>query len=151
MEVALTRNRQLATELLTHPSIWPSLTNDDAPPLGEFEAPDAFTYLVATDGGEVAGLFGVRMEQNAAILHVAMLPAYRGAGTRKAGEAAMAWVWANTGAERVLVRLEAWNTKARAAAVRAGFKPTKTLPGAVRRGGRLVDILELEKRRGIRC
>lgn len=147
MEIRVTDDLDLATQLMTHPAIWPDLTNDDAPSLDEFRAPGCFLYLVALDP-EPIGLFGLRaLDTETVSMHVAILPSHRGAGTNRAVHMALSWIWANSAAERVVVRFEEWNVKARAAAKRAGFRECGREIGAVRKRGRLVDLIEMEMRR----
>lgn len=145
MRVQVTDDLTLVKALLTHPDNWPSLGNDDVP--DEWEMPADWLYLVALSP-EPCGVFALHEIDGESIgLHMAILRPYRGAGTLEAGMAALALIWAQTPAQRVLVRFEEWNKKARAAAVRSGFVEVGRIPGAVRRGGKLVDFIEMELRR----
>lgn len=148
MDIHITEDRAYATAVMTHPAIWPALTNDLAPPLPEFEAPEGFVYFVPVEDGRPAGLFGVRVAEIGVIsLHVAMLPEFRGTGTRRAGQAMLDWIWTNTPAERVVVRLEARNVLARAAAVRAGFVQCDQWTDTITKAGEPMEMIEMEVRR----
>ena len=145
MHVRFTDDLTLVKLILTHPDNWPSLANDDVPE--EWEMPADWLYLVALDP-DPCGVFALHVIDGETIgLHVAILKPYRGKGTLEAGMGALGMIWAHTPAQRVLVRFEEWNKKARAAAVRSGFREVGRIPGAVRRGGELVDFIEMELRR----
>lgn len=152
MDVRITDDLEFATQVMTHPAIWPALTNDAVPPLPEFQAPPNFVYFVALEDDQPAGLFGLQaIEPNVVSMHAAMLPQYRGKGTNEASAKLLGWIWEHTPAERVVVRLEARNVLARAAAVKAGFRECERWTDGTTQAGRPMQMIEMEVCRGLSC
>lgn len=85
-------------QIMTHPRVWPHITDDFAPPVEEFEPnrnPELL-YLLCEDGPVTLGLFllephgGIHAE-----VHTCLLPAGWVRDSRTIASQAMAWFWEN--------------------------------------------------------
>lgn len=72
-------------------------------------------------------------------LHTCVLPEGRGKGAIKAGQEMMAWVFANTTAQKLISFVPAWNRKALAFALRSGWKKEGCLEKSFQFNGELHD------------
>lgn len=88
----------LIRTVMTHPRVWPAISDDFSPPRESFEPSTApeLCYVVVRDVGLVLGLFlltphnGVHVE-----VHTCLLPCGWIRGSRAIATQAMAWLWEN--------------------------------------------------------
>lgn len=106
MPIVPTDNAELVRLILTHPQLYPWVSDDGSPPAHAFrpEARADTLWLLARDAdGVPVGLFTGRFLNAIAVeVHVAMLPGARGARAVEAARAALAWLKAHTPARKVL-------------------------------------------------
>jgi RimJ/RimL family protein N-acetyltransferase len=93
-----THDHSLIKQIMTHPRVWPHITDDASPPPAEFEPVDHPTvaYLLVRDGELPLGLF--LFEQRGAVhieFHTCLLPAAWARGSVAIGRQMMAWLWEN--------------------------------------------------------
>ncbi len=136
---------ELVRRVLTHPRIYPRITDDGSPPPEEFQPSDhpAVTYLVAYQGEELLGLY-VLVPHNAVCweVHVAMLPSAWGRA-RAATRAMVAWVWQHTRCRRLIASVPVSNRLALALGFAAGARAWGRNEKSFLRGGRLIDQITL--------
>jgi hypothetical protein len=108
---------ELVRLILTHPSLYPHMTDDFAGPPEEFRVnthPDIWYVLVKSrEGGVPQGLFCLFPENG--ICWAAHVALYRGippAMTRQIGREWMAWLWANTPCRRLIASIPVCNRAA---------------------------------------
>lgn len=120
-----TRNYELAREILTHPKIWPFISDDASPPVEDFQpvAHDAFWYVLAHYGDTLLGLW-MFVPQNGVCyeVHTALLPVAWGLLGQSAARALPAWIWENTPCRRIVTNVPSSNRLALHFALKAGMK-----------------------------
>jgi hypothetical protein len=141
-----TRDLALVRGILTHPAIWPHITDDGSPSIEDFEPadPEAVIYLVARDGADLLGLW-MAVPRNAVELevHTCLLPVTWGPRAAIAGREAIEWVWANTRARRIVTSVPEPNRLAHRFAQRTGMTEYGRDPLSFLRGGELFDQILL--------
>lgn len=154
MRIAFTRtgNKSLIREIITHPKVWPWLSDDSFPPKELYCPPDnaAVFHLLATDAdtGECFGLV-ITHAITAALWEVdhALLPPAYGAPAYAIGRALEAWIWSNTSAETILGLTPVDNRLALKYARRQGMTESGRIPRAICRGGAFHDYIVFTKTR----
>ncbi len=116
-EITLERTRDygLIRELVTHPEIYPCVTDDFSPSADDWTPPqnERVWWLLAREGDELLGFF-MLLEESPILFHVhcAFLPGARGARARKAALAGLEWLWQNTKCLRLVASIPGWNKPA---------------------------------------
>lgn len=106
-----TTDYELIKAIITHPSIWPAVSDDYAS-LERFEPvrDPAFLYVTATDGDELLGVFLFAPTNSICLeVHTCLLPNSWGAKAKAAGREVIGWIWQNTGAHRIITNVPAYN------------------------------------------
>lgn len=145
LKVSPTEDRALIHRVLTHSTIYPWVVDDGTPPEA-FEPPlgKGILYLKAEtwseSGIKVIGLFAL-FRQNAITseCHVCLLPEAYGETGRQAGLEALAWIWANTGIQKLVGRTPATHFHALRYARFLGFKGYGWLDGSFLKNGEYID------------
>ena len=139
------------TELLTELRSWRRMANDDAPAPSAFHARarEGLDYVMATDaGGRPAAVFLLDrwFGAPAAEVHFCFRPGQWG-NTERIARDFVAWVWANTGIQRLTGRTPDYNRLALRLAKAVGFREVGRQQGAGLRRGRPYGLVltELEK------
>jgi RimJ/RimL family protein N-acetyltransferase len=142
-----TRDYELARQIITHPQIYPAITDDSSPAREAYQPieSEALIYLALYDDAELIGMFlfvpitGVTLE-----VHTCILPTAWGARAGEAARVAMAWIWANTPAARIVGSVPESNRLAHRFGKRAfGMTEYGRNPAAIRKRGRLQDLILL--------
>lgn len=119
-----THDMALVKRLFIHPKVWPHIS-DDGCDADSFEPVDhdAVIYLKLMDGDAVGGVL-MMVPQNSVTydLHTVILPEHRGAFTRKAGQAMLAWMFSHTNARKINTKVPEPNKPALRAALDVGFE-----------------------------
>ncbi|MDM7995639.1 MAG: GNAT family protein [Acidobacteriota bacterium] len=124
IEFERTYDSELVKRIMTHPRVYPSISDDFCPEASDFEPNmhPSIWYVLARDGEQLLGLW-MFVPQNAICweVHTCLLPEAWG---RRALEAVMAlhdWVWQNTPCLRVITNVPRYNTLALRFAQKAGL------------------------------
>lgn len=125
MRIERTTDPVLILSVVTHPAIYPHISDDSAPAAERFVPPigDGLYWLAAWEGEALAGAFflhpwnGITFE-----VHTCILPEFRGAKSRAATSAMLAWMFTQTHCEKVVTHVPAINQKALRLARDSGLK-----------------------------
>ena len=128
--------------VMTHPAVYRHLTDDTAPPAGEFRPieSDLIWYLVAWDGDELLGLW--LLHPHTAVcweIHTALLPDAWGARARRAAQVMLKWVWTWTPCRRIVTGVPQGNRLAYRFAIAAGMEQYGVNEASFIRDGRMQD------------
>lgn len=141
---------ELVRSVMTHPQIYPHISDDGSPPAEEFEPIDhpAVWYVLAFDGDELLGLF-MFIPQGAACweVHTCLLPASWGARAAAAAAGAAAWLFKQTECRRIVTAVPICNRLALRFARQAGMTQYGVNPNSFLKHGELHDqvLLGLSK------
>ena len=128
-------------DVLTHPEIYPLVTDDRSPEVYDFHPPENenIIYLIAEVDGETAGVI-VYIPEASVVLdsHIAILPKYRMYSTA-IGRMAIAWAFDNTKAVKIEGRIPKCNRKTYKFAKKIGFKSEGVSKLSYLKGGKLFD------------
>lgn len=141
LRVSPTEDRALIHRVLTHPTIYPWVVDDGTPPEA-FQPPlgPGILYLKVESGSEVLGLFAL-VRQNAVTseCHVCLLPEAYGETGRQAGLKALAWIWENTGVQKLVGRTPTTHFHALRYARFLGFQGYGWLDQSFLKDGEYID------------
>lgn len=120
---------ELIRKVLTHPRIYPYISDDGSPPLEKYQpvASEAIWYVVVYDQrAEDAHLLGlwVFVPENFVCweVHTALLPRAWGPRGQLAARMLPKWIWTNTPCRRIITNVPSNNRLARRFALQAGMK-----------------------------
>jgi RimJ/RimL family protein N-acetyltransferase len=138
-----TQDLALIRSVITHPKIWEHVSDDYSGAPESFEPPRAL-YLAVHDGAELLGVFMVH-PHNAINweVHTCLMPNAWGARAKAAAQAAIAWMWANTPAERLITNVPVPNRLALRFAKQAGFTEFGRNPNSFQKHGILHEQILL--------
>ena len=128
---------------MTHPKVWPYITDDDAPPVAEF-APIVHhhvIYLLCRDGAKLLGLW-MFTRQNAVTVevHTCLLPGHGFTRAREAARGAAEWIWEHCPAvQRIITNVPRFNRLALKFALDVGMDRYGTNPKSFLKDGILQD------------
>lgn len=129
-------------DVLTHPSIFPHVTDDGSPAPSEYAPPigDGIYWLEPLNGCAPMGFFlYVMLNSIEAEVHTAILPEHRGAAALEAARAGLRWMVGNTPCRKVITRVPAPNRLAYRFARRVGLTDEGTDRASILKGGVLHD------------
>ena len=108
---------------LTHPLVYPRITDDGSPAVDNFQVVFGnYGYLGAWDAETFLGLWMcVRVNAATIEVHTCLLPLAAGSKGLEAAAACAAWIWANTGFDRIVTTVPEFNRLALRFAERAGM------------------------------
>lgn len=139
---------ELIAQTLTHPRIFPHISDDACSSPSELSIPDdpryQFPFLAAYDGSEYLGLFMVHAH-NLVLheVHTCLLPAAWGPRSLRAARACIRWIFDNTACRRLITSVPDDNPLAFRLAVRAGMEAYGRNPKSIQRAGVLRDLIML--------
>ena len=114
----------LIRQTMTHPLIYPRITDDGSVPVEDFSPPAGgpFGYLGAWDGETFLGLWMVeRRNAVTAEVHTCLLPLAAGSKGLEAAAACAEWIWVNTDFARIVTSVPVFNGLALRFAERSGM------------------------------
>jgi RimJ/RimL family protein N-acetyltransferase len=120
-----TTHQDIVTQIITHPAIYPHVSDDGSPEVSEFKAPiaESIWHVLVWQEDELLGLWTLTAENAVcAKVHTCLLPTAHGKAKEAVAEFGD-WVWANTPFARVITDIPLYNTPARALALSAGMEP----------------------------
>jgi RimJ/RimL family protein N-acetyltransferase len=145
-----TEDLELVRSIMTHPRVYPHITDDGSPAAAEFQPVNhpAIWYVLARDGDELLGLY-MFIPQGAACweVHTCLLPASWGARAAAAAAGAAAWLFERTTCRRIVTSVPSYNRLALRYAERAGMQQFGVNPRSFLKDGKLHDqvLLGLSK------
>lgn len=103
MRFERTFDMTLVREIMTHPKVYPFITDDFSPPVEQFAPLDhpLFWYMLAFDGEELLGMWLFEQRGVAFQVHTCLLPGYRFQRGRQAAREMAEWIWTNSGCQRI--------------------------------------------------
>lgn len=120
-----TRDFDLVHQIVTHPKLYPWLSDDFSPSAEEYSPVDHASVryvLVHDDRGLLCGLF--MFVSHSPVLwevHTCLLPSSWGDTARQAAREVAEWVWHNSGCQRIVTQVPEYNRLARRLALAAGM------------------------------
>lgn len=145
LRLETTRDAELIRSIFTHPSLYPSLTDDFAPPPEHWWPLDSpsLLHLLVYDAGELLGMFmthainGILWEVD----HALLPHCWRSGRAGEAGKAYLRWLWANTQAQKVIGFAPSSNLLAIRYAKRLGLAELGRIERSYLRSGELLDLV----------
>jgi RimJ/RimL family protein N-acetyltransferase len=137
---------ELARSVITHPRLFPFLSDDHSPRPQEFRAPrdERVWYVLAYEDDELLGLWMfVHYSPVLWEVHTALLPSAWGASARAAARAMAEWLWAHTSCRRLITNVPAYNRLALRFAEAAGMRRFGVNERSLLKNGRLHDQIML--------
>lgn len=137
----------LIKRTITHPRIYPHVTDDGCVPAEEFEpalAP-ALLYLgIYSDDGEYLGLFFIHPHNHHCFeVHTCLLPEAWGRRSLECTKTCMDYVFSQTDCKRLITNVPVFNTHAKRLALRTGMVPFGVNVKSFMKDGVLHDQLML--------
>ncbi len=133
----------LIRKILTHPRIWPWITDDGAPDREQFQptpAGEHVWYVLVWDVAELLGLFIFHPHNSVTWeVHTCLLPKSWGERATRAAVGVQAWLWAQTDWQRIVTTVPANNRLALRFARRAGMVEYGLNPKSWLKDGKLHD------------
>jgi hypothetical protein len=124
IEFERTTDYALVRAILTHPAIYPHITDDGCPAADQFQVLEhpSIWYVLVRDGAEVLGLW-MFAPQGAACweVHTCLLPCAYGDRAKQASRAMAEWIFTHTPCQRIVTTVPAYNRLALRFAERAGM------------------------------
>lgn len=157
MKYEIASDMELVREIMTHPKVWPYITDDGSPAAEDF-APTvhhAVIYLTCTDGEDLLGMW-MFLKRNAVTLevHTCLLPGHGFTRARTAARGAAEWVWANCPRiQRITTSVPRGNRLALKFALDVGMDRFGTDPNSFLKDGILQDqtLLGLSRPKETQC
>lgn len=111
MQIVRTTDIELIRQAMTHPKIYPHVSDDGSPAPEDYEPPlsDVMYFLAAYYAGQFLGVFLFHPHNHVCYeVHTCLLPDAWGMA-EVCGKAAVAWMFANTPCQRVITNVPANN------------------------------------------
>lgn len=127
---------------LTHPRIWPHITDDGSGSPEEFTPidPEAVLYAGVWDDDKFLGLFLVHRHNTVLFeVHTCLLPEGRGAKAKKSAEALLDWVFTVSPCRKLITHVPVDNLPALLLATSAGLVYEGLNRQSILKGGALLD------------
>ena len=146
MQFQSTTDREIIRNIVTHPAIWPHVSDDFSgepevwePPIG-----DGFLYILALEAGEIRAMW--MFEKTSPILfkvHTTVLPVGRGVWANEAAKKMAFWIWEHTECQRIVTDVPENNRLALKFAEAAGMQQFGVNPKSYQKGGKLLGVILL--------
>jgi RimJ/RimL family protein N-acetyltransferase len=132
----------LIREILTHPQVYPHISDDGSPAPAEFQPlqSEAVWYIVVRDEDEVLGLWMLHPHNSICWeCHTCFLPHAWGSRACVAGRLLSQWVWEHIPCRRIIGNVPACNRLALAYMKRIGFEEFGVNRASFLNNGRIYD------------
>lgn len=132
----------LIREILTHPQVYPHISDDGSPPAPEFQPlqSEAVWYIVVRDGEEILGMWMLHPHNSVCWeCHMCYLPPAWGSRASLAGRMLPEWVWEHISCRRIIGNVPACNRLAVAYMKRIGFEEFGINRASFLKNGQLYD------------
>jgi RimJ/RimL family protein N-acetyltransferase len=126
-------------------SIWPFVTDDGALDIQTINFTDALNnqgvyFIIVEDNNKPVGVFLFNPWNTVTYeMHSAVLPEYRGAGSREAAYLAGMWMFKNTPCQKIVTQIPQINVLARALAKKCGMTLEGNNKKSFLKNGKLID------------
>lgn len=114
---------EVIKKIMTHPRVYPWISDDSSPKSSEFEPVihDSIYYLVVEDKDPIAVFMYHQHNAITFEVHTCVLPAGYGEKAIKAAVLSMHWMFRNTNAKKIVTHVPENNVKAKSFAERCGL------------------------------
>jgi RimJ/RimL family protein N-acetyltransferase len=146
MTFEYTTDAALIRSIVTHPKIWPDVSDDFTPAADDWRPGFASArplYLVPKDGAEVLGVWLFEARGACWEIHTSFLPEAWGPRARQASAEMLAWLWSHTACRRLITNVPSYNRRALRFAERAGLTQFGVNERAYLKDGTLHDLILL--------
>jgi RimJ/RimL family protein N-acetyltransferase len=146
MKIARTHDMELVRAILSHPAIWPHISDDSVTEPSPVDLDGIFWLLV--DDGAPAGVFLLHAHNSACYeVHTCLLPRLWGAQAAQATMLCREWMFENTPCQKLVTNVPADNLLALRFAKRCGMTQEGVNRKSFLKQGRLLDqhVLGLTK------
>lgn len=131
----------LVRQIITHPRIWPHITDDGCGKPEDFtpQVHDSIKYVIV-ENGTLQGMF-MFAKQNSATweVHTCMLPGSWGETAKQAAAGVREWIWQNTDCQRIVTTIPVYNRLAVKFAKQSGMSEYGRNPKSFLKDGVLHD------------
>lgn len=137
---------ELIKSVMTHPKIWPHITDDFAVKVEAFEPinHESAWYVLVKDGEELLGLFALYPENRVCWkVHTCLLPNAWGRRARQAAREGVKWVFDNTECLRLITDVPEYNILAYRFAQMGGMVEFGKNPRSYMKNGQLQNVFML--------
>lgn len=141
-----TFNWETIKAVMTHPKIWPHITDDFSSKIELFEPikHDAAWYVLVKEGEELLGLFFLHPENGICWkVHTCLLPTAWGYRAKQAAHEGVQWIFENTPCKRIITDVPEYNVLAYKFAKIGGMTQYGTNPKSYQKNGVLHDVFML--------
>lgn len=145
MRIERTRDAALVKAVMTHPAIYPHITEDGGPTPEHFDpsrsvAIDAMYFLAIWDGNTNAGVFMVHPHTTITYeVHTCILPAYWGEKAKLAAHALLEWMFSQTPCRKLITHVPIYNRVALRFAQQAGMRIEGINRASIMKNGKPMD------------
>lgn len=146
----------LVKAIITHPAIYPHVSDDFSPSAEEYKPIESefVWYVKVKDDGEILGVW-IFVPENAICwkIHTCLLPTAWGARAAKAAKMMAQWIWKNTQCVRIITDVPETNRLALMFALKSGMTRYGMNPKSYMKDGKLLDqvVLGISKPGEITC
>ena len=142
MKFEVMQDRKLATKIITHPKIWPHVSDDFSGQPENFIALTSLPilYLAVKENEDLLGLFVITWENSICWkIHTCLLPETWGQKAKQIGNELRAWLFSSTNCHRIVTDVPANNRLALAFAKSCGMTEYGLNPQSFLKDGQLYD------------
>jgi RimJ/RimL family protein N-acetyltransferase len=103
-----THDMELVRSIITHPKIYPHVTDDESPKVEDFKPIDSelIIHALVKDDDEVLGIWTLTPNNAATCeIHTCLLPNAWGYRGKQAAKIMLTWVWDNTSFVRIITNV----------------------------------------------
>ena len=107
-----THDMDIVRQVMTHPKVYPWISDDGCPTAEEFRPVDIepLWYVLCCDGADLLGLWLFSPQNSVTYeVHTCLVPGHGFRRAREAGKAVLRWMWKNSGAQRIVTNVPAFN------------------------------------------
>lgn len=140
-----TRDLALVRQVVTHPDVWPFISDDFSPPAADFQptAHESLWYIAASDDKELLGIWLFEVRGACWEVHTCLLSSARGRRGLAAAKALARWIWDETPCRVIVTHVPDDNPAAAWFARAAGMREFGRIPRSWLKRGVLHDQILL--------
>lgn len=146
MDFRRTEDYDLVRRIVTHPQLWPHVSDDASGRAEDYQPPrdrDSW-YVLVRDAGELLGMFVFRMRPEYAEVHTCLLPDAWGARALQAAREVIGWLFTTAvDCPRILTAVPTPNRLALRLARKAGLRERGRFYGVYQKNGVAFDEIVL--------
>lgn len=143
MRLERTRDMELVGRIVSHPAIWPHITDDATAEAAPIPDNEAMHWMLVNDG-EPAGVFLVHAHNMYCYeMHTCLLPRTWGAQAKTAAQMLLRWAFEQTECQKMITAVPAYNRPALRFAKAGGMVQEGINRASFMRNGELIDQIML--------